>query len=76
MLPLTESAIDWPVALKTGSGAEMVEQIGVGAADLRPRRPSASRPAALVEQKLPRRAKRGGAAFFGEASASLLTHVS
>ena len=53
------------LALKPGGGAEMVEQVGVGAADLRGDRLQGHRLRPLVEQQLARRGEGGGAAFFG-----------
>ena len=52
------------LALKSGGRAEMMEQIGVGPADLRGDRLQASPPRAIGEQQLARGLERGGPAFF------------
>ena len=52
------------LALQPGGRAEMMEQIGVGAADLRRDRLQRHRLRPLVEQQLARGVECGGAAFF------------
>ena len=49
--------------LKPGGGSEMVEQVGVRAADLGSDRLQGHRLRTLLEQQLPRGLQRGGAAF-------------
>ncbi len=50
-------------SLETGSGPEMVKQVGMGAPDFRRYRFQRYRLRSLVEQQPARRCKRGGAAF-------------
>ena len=52
------------LALKPRGRAEMMEQIGVGAADLRRDRLQGDRRRSLGEQQLARGLERGGPAFF------------
>jgi hypothetical protein len=52
------------LALQSGSGAEMVEEIGVGPADLGRDRLERDRLRSLFEQQLPGGRESDGAAFF------------
>ena len=58
-------------ALEAGGGAEVVEQIGVGASDLRRNGFEGHRLGTILDQQPARRRDRGGAAFFRAKARSL-----